>query len=551
MKAVTKSKAAKRALSVMMALALTLSLGFAASAAEIELSTALDETAKYVHSVVKSPQVGSVGGEWAIIGLARGDYEVPQEYYDNYYATVVKYVEACNGVLHGKKYTEYSRVILALTAIGRDPSNVGGYNLLTALGDFENTIWQGINGPIWALIALDSGDYAIPNNSAAKKQATRDLYIEEILSRQLADGGFSLTGKGGSTTKADPDITGMALQALAKYQDRANVKAATDKAVSCLSAMQADNGGFSSGGVSNVESVAQVIVGLCELGIDIEDARFIKFENTLLDNLLSYYMKGGGFKHTGNGSGNNQMSAEQGLYACVAVDRAAKSKISLYRMSDVAKNNSGVADSEYLPGKHADVKPQAIVNPGMTFEDIAMHENLAAIEALSARGIINGMGDGNFAPDTTMTRAQFAAIVVRALGLEPAKKGIFSDVDADLWYAAYIDTANSYGIVNGIGEGKFNPEGTITRQEAAAMVARAAKLCGMDTDLDAAAVRDMLAQFGDYVTVTEEWAQQSLAFCYSEDILNQSDLDIRPASDILRCEIAQMLYNMLGSAKLL
>ena len=129
-------------------------------------------------------------------------------------------------MLHERKYTEYSRVILALTAIGRDPAKVAGYNLLTPLGDFEKTIWQGLNGPIWAFIALDSGSYEIPKNPAAKTQATRQLYINEILKNQLKDGGWSLTGTGNS----DLDMTAMALQALAKYQDQKSVKSATDKA---------------------------------------------------------------------------------------------------------------------------------------------------------------------------------------------------------------------------------------------------------------------------------------------------------------------------------
>ena len=98
---------------------------------------------------------------------------VPANYYDDYYARVEKYVKNCAGVLHERKYTEYSRVILALTAIGRDPSNVAGYNLLTPLGDFEKTIWQGLNGPIWALIALDSGSYDIPEKPRRQRPRPR------------------------------------------------------------------------------------------------------------------------------------------------------------------------------------------------------------------------------------------------------------------------------------------------------------------------------------------------------------------------------------------
>lgn len=543
----------KRSISLLLAVILMLSLCVPAMAVtEKDITAAVTKSAEFMLSAVKTPQVGSIGGEWAVIGLARSGYAVPQEYWDAYYATVEDYVESCKGVLHKKKYTEYSRVTVALSAIGADPTDVAGYDLLKPLGDFDKTIWQGINGPIWALIALDTGNYEIPVNPDAKTQATRQLYIDEILRRQLDDGGWNLADEGGSG-RADPDITGMALQALAKYQDQAAVKTATDKALKCLSKMQDSNGGFASWGTANSESVVQVIVALCELGIDIEDSRFVKNGNTLLDNLMTYRNADGSFRHTADGSGSNQMAAEQGFYGIVAVMRAMQGKNSLYRMSDCGirvSGNAGVDNAIGLPGKHADVQKVSIIAPGKTFDDISAHKNQPAIEALIARGIINGMGNDSYAPDETMTRAQFATIVVKALGLTPKASNVFADVTADKWYAPYIGTAYAYGIVNGRSATTFDPNGTITKQEAAAMVARAAKLCGMDTELETYEILNALAQFGDYVTV-DTWAQESMAFCYNEDILDQSDLDIEPKRAILRCEIAQMLYNMLGSAKLL
>ena len=527
-----------------LAILLTLTVpAFAASSVQSEVQG----SAAYMVSAVKSPEVGSIGGEWAIIGLARFGYTVPANYYDDYYARVEKYVKNCSGVLHERKYTEYSRVILALTAIGRDPSNVAGYNLLTPLGDFEKTIWQGLNGPIWALIALDSGNYDIPKNPAAKTQATRQLYIDEILNNQMKDGGWSLTGTGDS----DVDITAMALQALAKYQDQKAVKTATDSALTWLSKNQDSKGGYASWGTTNVESVAQVIVALCELGMDLNDSRFVKNGRTLTENLLSFRQSNGGFYHVLDGSdGNNQMSAEQGFYALVAIDRAENSKNSLYRMGDVTKNTAKPSTTVKKGSADASVSVPAVTAPGTTFSDVKNHANKAAIEALASRGIINGMGQGTFMPNKTMTRAEFAAIVTRALGLAAKDTKVFSDVPSSKWYAGYIGTANSSGIVNGVGNGKFNPEGTITRQEAAAMVARAAKLCGLDTAMDAAATRDMLAQFGDYRSVAS-WAKEPMAFCYSANILDQSELNIEPTKAILRCEIAQMLYNMLTAAELI
>lgn len=536
----------KRISAWILTLAILLTLTVPALAAS-GVQNEVQGSAAYMVSAVKSPEVGSIGGEWAIIGLARSGYTVPTNYYEDYYARVEKYVKNCSGVLHERKYTEYSRVILALTAIGRDPSKVAGYNLLMPLGDFEKTIWQGMNGPIWALIALDSGNYDIPKNPAAKTQATRQLYIDEIVTNQKKDGGWSLTDTGDS----DVDITAMALQALAKYQDQKAVKTATDKALTYLSKAQDSKGGYASWGTTNVESVAQVVVALCELGVSLDDSRFVKSGHTLTENLLSFRQSNGGFYHVLDGSdGNNQMSSEQGFYALVAIDRAANGQNSLYRMSDAAKNTSKPATSVSKGNVDASVSVPGVTAPGTTFSDIKNHANKAAIEELASRGIINGMGKGTFAPNKTMTRAEFAAIVTRALGLAAKDTKAFTDVPSSKWYAGYIGTANSSGIVNGVGSGKFNPDGTITRQEAAAMVARAAKLCGLDPSMDEAATKDMLAQFGDYRSVAS-WAKKPMAFCYSVNILDQSDLNIEPTKAILRCEIAQMLYNMLSAAELI
>ena len=536
--------------------AIILSLAVSAFAADIAaLRAAEDDTAKYVYNIVKNPQVSSIGGDWAILGLARSNYSVPEQYYRDYYSTVAKYVKDCGGVLHDKKYTEYSRVILSLTAAGFDPRNVGGYDLTMPLGDFEKTIWQGTNGPIFALIALDSGGYDIPKNPAAKTQATRELYVQEILSRQLTNGGFSLTGGTMVDSKgdaADPDITAMALQALAKYQSTPGVKAATDRAIACLANLQLSNGGFSTWGEANLESVVQVVVALTELGIPLNDSRFVKNGNTIVDTFMSFYKKGSGFLHTSNGSGSAQMSTEQGLYALAAINRAESGKPSLYRMSDVTKlagQHSGDASGSGLPGKHSDVKAMPITSPAKTFDDISGHKNQPAIEALAAREIITGKSDISFDPDATMTRAEFATIVTRGLGLAEKPLSVFLDVPNGIWYDGYVGTAYTYGIVNGTSATTFNPNGTLTRAEAAVMVARAAKLCGMNTYMTELEARDILAQFGDYMTLPA-WAWNSVAFCYDEGILTLDRFDINHSEHVNRAEISEMLFRMLGAARL-
>lgn len=549
-------KTCKRCLAALLALALCVTpLTLSAAATDRSaLDAAISDTGLYLHSTVNNPQVGSIGGEWAVLGLARSGYDVPETYYQDYLATVETYVAACGGVLHEKKYTEYSRVIVALASLGRDARDVAGYDLTKPLGDYDKTIWQGLNGPIWALIALDSRNYPMPQNPEAKTQATRQMYIDRILDCQNPDGGWSLFG--GTTAASagdgvsDPDITGMALQALAKYQDQRAVAKATQEALACMSGQQDGEGGYSSWGAKNSESCVQMLVALCELNIPLDDARFVKGGKTLLDNLMTFHMEGAGFLHTIPASGSDQMATEQAFYALTAVERMWDQKNSLYRMEDAAAIPDGAGTrpkkGSGLVGKNADVSAAPITAPGMTFGDISAHRNQPAIEALCARGIANGKAGGGFDPDGSMTRSEFASLVVKALGLPAKTANSFSDVATDSWYAGVVGTASAYGIVNGGGDGAFHPLGTISRQEAAVMVMNAAKLCGLDT----AAEERVLTQFTDRVD-SAQWARPALAFCYEQGILSQNDVRIRPTENATRGEVAQMLFCLLTAANLL
>lgn len=519
----------KKFISIFLSLMMLLS----SQAFAFDIDSLTEDVGIYLYETVKEPIVGSIGGEWAVLGLARSDMDIPEEYFENYYRTVTKYVKDCDGVLHNKKYTEYSRVIVALTSIGKNPEDVAGYNLLVPLGDYEKTIWQGVNGAIWALIALDCGNYNIPENPKANVQATREMYINHILEKQTPDGGWALSGN-----VADPDVTGMALQALAKYQYNERVKSAIDTALKNMSEAQDSKGGFSSFGTPNSESCVQMLVALCELGIAVDDTRFVKNGYTILDNLMNYYNPGNGFTHDKGGNSSNLMATEQAFYCLVALKRESEKKNSLYDMSDtipLINNSEPIEPTE----KNEDVK-----NPGKTFADIEGHKYKAAIEALASRGIINGKTENTFDPGSTMTRAEFATIITRGLDLPEKNNGIFKDVNVNDWFYSFVGTAYSYGIVNGISENEFNPNGTITREEAAVMVTRAAKHCGVDTQMDSSEIRDVLAQFPDYVEASS-WSQSSLAFCYNEKILDSDVMNIKPKEAITRAEIAPMLYNML------
>ena len=288
------------------------------------------KTQTYLKSAVPSPIVDSVKGEWAIIGLARSDASMSTNYYSSYYDRVVAYVDRninAYGQLHTVKSTENARVALAVTAIGKDPRNVGDHNLLTALNDVTYVNQQGVNGPIWALLALDSKNYDAPG---------REELITSILGQQFKDGGWAVTPEGSTpATTADVDMTAMAIQALAPYYNtRKDVKDAVDKALICLSGKQLEDGRFQSWGTTNSESAAQVVVALSALGIDADkDSRFVKSGNSALDGLLYFAVETGGFGH--DDKVVNQMATEQAYYALAAYDRFSRKANRLYDMRDV------------------------------------------------------------------------------------------------------------------------------------------------------------------------------------------------------------------------
>ncbi len=316
----------------------------------------LDTTLAFMADFVSEPSFGTGAGEWTIISLARGGYAVPQGYYEGYLERVglevAELMEKYDGKLDRNKLTEHSRLIMALSALGLEPYDMNGYDILAALADYQMTIRQGINGPIFGLIAMDTNSYVFKeeyftNISEADKNS-RTRMLEYILSKEIAGGGFALSG-----SDADPDITAMALQAFSAYYTGnellraefgadesgynaliASVQAAADRAIAKLSEIQLAEGGYASWGTENIESSAQVAVALTSFGIDpLTDERFIKNGNTLIDAIMKYAIAGGGFSHTA-GSSLDGMATDQGTYALVALDRFYAGESALYDMQD-------------------------------------------------------------------------------------------------------------------------------------------------------------------------------------------------------------------------
>ena len=276
-----------------------------------------------------TPIVGSIGGEWLTIGLARSGRTVPEGYYDNAVAYVKAEINTTTNRLDRNKSTDNARLILALTAIGKDVTDVGGFDLLAGLDDMKYVKRQGTNGPVWTLIALDSHGYT-PAGSV-----TRDALVETILSLQKDSGAWYINS---TNTTDDVDMTAMAIQALAPYyKTNEAVKAAVDKALTWLSTMQKSDGSFAemAGVASSSESTAQVLVALCALGIDpTADARFAKNSFHVVDGLLTFYT-GEAFKHQLADTTVDQMGTEQSYYALAAYMRLTGGRSFLYDMNDV------------------------------------------------------------------------------------------------------------------------------------------------------------------------------------------------------------------------
>lgn len=296
------------------------------------------DTKKYIQNNVPAPVVASDRGEWAVLGLARAGVELSDAYIQAYYGKVVAYVQknmGADGVLldpesHNPTVTDNERIILALTAIGKDPANVGGKNLLAALQDrnimqVTNTSDTDINGLVFGLLALNSGNY------------TQDSYwlVQAILTQQNEDGSWSSSAD--TKPASDVDMTAMALQALAPYYnegDDTTVNAAVDKALQWLSAK------YKGTGYTSAESCAQVVVALSALQLNANsDSSFVKTVDgaptSVLGDLLRYYLgESQGFKHAASGKTADQKATEQALYAMAAYERYCRRTNALYDMTD-------------------------------------------------------------------------------------------------------------------------------------------------------------------------------------------------------------------------
>lgn len=382
--------------------------------------------------------------DWDALALARSGKQVPAEYY----SVLESHVRGNNGDF--RLVTDYERMVLAVAAIGKDPRSVAGTDLLEKIYNNERMMNQGTNGLVFALLSLDAAKADIPNDALW----TRDKLVASLLQQQNTDGGFPISKS--SNGQSDIDMTAMALQALANYQNRKEIKAAADNALAWLSQQQLASGGFKAWGVETSESISQVIIALSSLNIPLDDQRFVKSGGDLLTALQAFVNKDGGFAHTA-GEASDYMATHQGLMALSAYERMLKKQSPLFDMSDIQSAVSKPAPVVY--GDQASISAWA----------------KEAVEKATELGLMAGTGTAapQFEPKRGLTRAEFAVLVVKLAGEQPsANTAGFKDVTQGSWYAGYVAAAKEKGLISGLNDHHFGPNQQITRQEMATILVR-------------------------------------------------------------------------------
>lgn len=256
------------------------------------------------------------------------------------------------------RVSDIHRLVLTIGACGGDPTNFGtdpdGKPIDLVNDSVWNSLWgdpgdQGLNGYIWALLAVDSKNYEEPEGA----EWTRQRLVEALLSRQLADGGFGLV----KTDPSDVDLTSMTLTALAPYANSDKTYTVTnivteqettltvdqmaEKAFACLSDLQQKDGTMITYNERTSESTSWAMLALASWGRDPDtDEQFIKGGNSLLDGIQKFRLADGGVIHSLDGDdketvGNN-MAGYQAVYGLEAVYRLKTGAPKVFDLSDAS-----------------------------------------------------------------------------------------------------------------------------------------------------------------------------------------------------------------------
>lgn len=204
----------------------------------------------------------------------------------------------------------------------------------------------------------------------------------------------------------------------------------------------------------------------------------------------------------------------------------------------------GVVDGDYITEPRDGFSSYAVLENKVSFKDVASVQAWAGrqISVVAAKGAIEGVGNGNFAPKSNVTRAEFAKMLIRALNLENnSAKQSFGDVSSTAWYAPYVAVAAEKGIITGRSAAQFDPSATITRAEMATMIARAVK----SQKPEAATNVSSLSKFSDAGKIAAS-LKDGVAFAASNNLVIGNAGKFNPNNTATRAEAAVIIYRTIN-----
>ncbi|MCL6610368.1 MAG: Ig-like domain-containing protein [Peptococcaceae bacterium] len=336
--------------------------------------------------------------------------------------------------------TDYERTVIGVVSAGGDPANFAadvngenGMNLLEKIYNYPS-LGQGINAAVFALVALDAANADIPANAVH----SRESLISFILNNRVKEG----WSYGGS--EPDPDMTGMALYALAPYRDRPAVKEAGEAAIQWLSEAQDEDGTLKSWGTKNSESISQAIMGVTAWGVDPQGPMFTKQNGNLVTGLLGFYFEDSGMFGHLYGTPDPAMATDQGLEALAALQRYTEKGYSdiFYKIASVSSGPREITALEITPEgleipPGCQVRLQASDQSGRYVENdqVNWSSSNSAVASIDGTGLLTAHGPGNVQATATL---QADGTVRDTVSLE-----VFGQ---DFETARVPDPANPFGV---------------------------------------------------------------------------------------------------------
>ncbi|MEN6324956.1 MAG: S-layer homology domain-containing protein [Syntrophomonas sp.] len=184
--------------------------------------------------------------------------------------------------------------------------------------------------------------------------------------------------------------------------------------------------------------------------------------------------------------------------------------------------------------------------PASNFQDISQHWARQDIETMVQLKLASGVSPSEFLPDRNITRAEFAALLCRALGINPAPQlsGQFNDVYGDKWYYSIVNQAASIGLLKGYNLTLFGPEDPVTREQMAVMISNALSYRGPNSSGDSSGTSGDISIFSDQGSISF-WARNSIAVVRQKGIIKgRDDGNFAPLANATRAEASVMILKM-------